>query len=139
MDYIGTKQITAWPEEKMLEGNNVSSAGYVVKYPDGYVSWSPKEIFEKAYLPMGEGNTNSITQKMVDDFVADYIVVKMGEKTTLVQATLKNDFVIIESSSCVDPGNYDQECGKKLCVEKIKSKIWELLGFLLQTAKNGIK
>ena len=23
--------------------------GYLVKYPDGYVSWSPKEIFEEAY------------------------------------------------------------------------------------------
>lgn len=23
--------------------------GYIVKYPDGYISWSPKEVFEKAY------------------------------------------------------------------------------------------
>lgn len=23
--------------------------GYIVKYPDGYISWSPKEVFEEAY------------------------------------------------------------------------------------------
>lgn len=23
--------------------------GYIVKYPDGYISWSPKEAFEEAY------------------------------------------------------------------------------------------
>lgn len=22
---------------------------YIVKYPDGYISWSPKEVFEEAY------------------------------------------------------------------------------------------
>ena len=45
--YVGTKQIVAWPQEK--DGK----AGYAVKYPDGYVSWSPKDVFEAAYLPMG--------------------------------------------------------------------------------------
>ena len=41
--YIGTKIITAWPEEK--DGRE----GYVVRYADGYTSWSPKEAFEEAY------------------------------------------------------------------------------------------
>lgn len=41
--YIGCKRIKAEPQEK--EGKS----GYKVVYPDGYVSWSPKEIFEKAY------------------------------------------------------------------------------------------
>lgn len=45
--YIGTKQIMAWPKEK--DGK----PGYAVKYPDGYVSWSPQDVFEAAYLPMG--------------------------------------------------------------------------------------
>lgn len=42
-NYIGVKIVKAEPKEK----NGVP--GYAVKYPDGYVSWSPKEIFEKAY------------------------------------------------------------------------------------------
>ncbi len=33
------------------EGSNPqpSRPGYKVRYPDGYVSWSPKEVFEIAY------------------------------------------------------------------------------------------
>lgn len=45
--YVGTKIVTAWPQEKN------GSAGYAVKYEDGYTSWSPKEIFEEAYKAIG--------------------------------------------------------------------------------------
>ena len=40
-NYIGVKIVKAEPQEK----NGVP--GYRVKYPDNYVSWSPKETFEK--------------------------------------------------------------------------------------------
>jgi len=47
-EYIGTKQVTAWPETKdMLDG-------FAVQYADGYTSWSPKKVFEEAYLPIGQ-------------------------------------------------------------------------------------
>lgn len=45
-DYYGTKRITAWPEE------NLGQPGYAVKYTDGYLSWSPKGVFEAAYQPI---------------------------------------------------------------------------------------
>lgn len=45
--YVGTKIVMAWPQEK--DGQ----AGYAVKYEDGYTSWSPKDIFERAYVGMG--------------------------------------------------------------------------------------
>ena len=41
--YIGTKIIEA---EKQLRNNE---EGYKVVYPDNYVSWSPKSVFEEAY------------------------------------------------------------------------------------------
>ena len=62
----------------------------------------------------------------------------MGEKTTVVRVVLKNGFEIVESSACVSPENYSEELGKEICLSKIKDKIWELLGFLLQTAVNGV-
>ena len=46
-EYIGTKQITGWPFEKDGE------QGYKVQYEDGYTSWSPKDVFEKAYIGIG--------------------------------------------------------------------------------------
>jgi len=53
-------------------------------------------------------------------------VAKMGKKTVVVALTLKNGFEIIESASCVDPNNYDENIGKELCLKRIKEKLWEL-------------
>jgi len=136
--YIGTKIIQAWPEVK--DGKE----GYAVQYEDSYTSWSPKETFEKAYLPMGElnngcKNSNTITQEMVADFIENVEITQLDEKTTVVKATCVNGFVLVESSSCVDPANYDTAIGRDICLNKIKDKLWFCLGFLLQTARNGVK
>lgn len=61
--------------------------------------------------------------------------IKMGSKTTVVHCTLPNGFTIVESSSCVDPANYNHELGQNLCFRRIKDKIWELEGYLLQQEK----
>lgn len=137
MKYIGTKMIEAEPEQK----NGVD--GYKVAYKDGYTSWSPKEVFEAAYLPL-EVNPNlktdkpSISQGMVDDFIREVHVSTLGEKCTVVRAVLRNGFEIVESSACVSVENYDEKLGAKICMEKIEDKVWFLLGFLLQTAVHGI-
>ncbi len=52
--YIGTKEILAWPQEK--DGK----PGYAVKYADGYISWSPKAVFEVAYR-VCEGDKQALT------------------------------------------------------------------------------
>ena len=62
--YIGTKIVKAWPafrctflgskvvyvcaDEIVPPGAKVED-GYRVEYEDGYLSWSPKEVFEEAY------------------------------------------------------------------------------------------
>ena len=46
--YIGTKIVLAEPQ------NGHSGPGYKVVYEDGYVSWSPKETFERAYRKITE-------------------------------------------------------------------------------------
>ena len=154
MQYIGTKLVEAMPTTRgdynhyrgwtIPQDENPNDEGYVLQYPDGYVSWSPKEIFEKAYLPMevnAELKTDkpSISQKMVQDFIASAETIIMGDKTTVVRAVLRNGFEIVESSSCVSKENYDVELGKKICMKKIEDKVWMLLGFLLQTAVSGVQ
>lgn len=132
--HIGVKQIKAHPKKK--DGVD----GYAVTYSDGYESWSPKEVFEKAYLPMGaESDGTKITQEMVDGFIRKIDVQTVGEKTTVVHVTLVNGFEIVESSSCVDKANYDENLGKDICMGRIKNRIWELLGFVLQSARHGIQ
>ena len=42
-DFVGIKSVQAVP--RMKDGQE----GYKVVYPDGYESWSPKEVFESSY------------------------------------------------------------------------------------------
>ena len=53
MKYIGTKIVEAEPNggaaHNPTTGETVAENGYKVIYEDGYVSWSPKDVFEKAY------------------------------------------------------------------------------------------
>ena len=136
--YIGTKLVQA---EACRGGNG--ELGYKVRYADGYESWSPRGAFERAYLPV-ETNPNlkadapSISQKMVDDFIVSHDTMTIGGKCTVVRAVLRNGFAVVESSECVSAENYDEKMGEEICMERIKNKVWELLGFLLQTAVHGI-
>lgn len=52
--YIGVKIIEAEPAlSPTAMGDHPEGAeGYKVKYEDGYISWSPKDVFEKAYRPV---------------------------------------------------------------------------------------
>ena len=57
--YIGTKIIKAKPMTrgeynnfrgwKIPENENPNDKGYLVQYPDNYISWSPEKQFEEAY------------------------------------------------------------------------------------------
>lgn len=66
--YIGTKLVMAEPawrvtipgKEPFIAAKTMTCPygldtkienGYKLLYPDGYESWSPKEVFEKAYRP----------------------------------------------------------------------------------------
>lgn len=152
--YIGTKLIEA-EKAYRVDGKVVTLAenrvpcgseverGYKVRYADGYESFSPKGVFESAYLPLevnGEFKTAapSISAEMVERFIDHHETVTMGGKTTVVRAVLKNGFEIVESSSCVSAENYEEKLGEEICMERIKNKVWELLGFLLQTAVGGV-
>ncbi len=150
--YIGMKLVEAEPAWRtetgrilpgaVVECAEAARAGYRVRYTDGYESWSPKAVFEQAYLPLEHDRAlktdePSISAKMVEDFILETWTETLGEKTTVVRAVLRNGFEIVESSSCVSPENYDEAMGREICLEKIRDKVWELLGFLLQTAVDG--
>lgn len=129
--YIGSKQILAWEQDK--DGQ----PGYSVKYPDGYTSWSPKGVFESAYLAQGH-DPSRIPEEVVNDFIVGYESTRMGNHT-VVLVKLRNGFTLIEESACVDPANYSHELGEQYALAKAKGRVWNHLGFLLATARKGIK
>lgn len=143
--YIGTKMVEAEPcaAWKYTDNHKVGGPGYRVRYADGYESWSPKDVFERAYLPLTvnpelKTDAPSVSQEMVDGFIREVETTTLGDKTTVVRAVLRNGFEIVESSACVSAENYDEAMGREICLGKIKDKVWMLLGFLLQTAIHGI-
>lgn len=116
--------------------------GYKVCFDNGAESFCESEEFEKFFLLLDTNkdlktDKPSISERMVDSFIARFYATTVGDKTTVVRAVLVNGFEIVESSSCVSPENYDEEIGVSICIDKIKDKVWELLGFLLATAVNG--
>lgn len=76
-----------------------------------------------------------VTPEEVKENMKNFIVkteTEFGKPVTYVTVQMKNGFTIRESTTCVDPANYDEEIGKKICLEKIEDKVWFLLGYVLQ-------
>ena len=60
---------------------------------------------------------------------------------TVVAMQLPNGFTIVEHSGCIDPANYSEEIGKKICLQRLENKVWELEGYVgcneFQAAQNA--
>lgn len=113
--------------------------GYEVIYPDGYKTWCPKEIADKAYFKLSEDNDGTkILKEDVEKFITDVDVMTVGDKTTVVNAHTLTGFDTVRHSSCVDPKNYSEEFGKKYAMEEVVNSLWSHLGFVLQWAKYGL-
>lgn len=151
--FIGVKLVDAKPmtlgEYNIYRGWDIpadedpETEGSMVVYKDGYVSWCPKAKFDKQNLAI-VGEDNKINIKDVEAMIGKVFTTTtdipgVQTKTTIVTCVLVNGFVITESSACVDPKNYSEEIGAECCMEKIKDKIWFLLGFLLQSGIYGFK
>lgn len=76
--YIGTKIIQAiamtlgaYNEKRgwtIPENEDPAREGYFIEYPDGYVSWSPKEVFEEAYVQTDNMNFGLAIEAMKKGF-----------------------------------------------------------------------
>lgn len=119
-----------WVKEKV--GND----GYLIL--DSYMGsyWLPKSKTEENYFILTDDS--KIVKEDVEKFITKVDSIKIGEKTTVVNAHTLTGFDIIKSSSCVDPKNYSDELGKKYAMENVIDNLWEYLGFVLQWAKNKL-
>jgi hypothetical protein len=78
---------------------------------------------------------NTVTQEQINELYdkSEKEIWCVFNKTLVIACKLPNGFVIAESSSCVDPPNFNIEIGKGIIEERIKNKIWELEGYKLQS------
>jgi hypothetical protein len=90
--YIGVKMLEAEPmtlgearfNEKTTVKGLVNTPGYLVRYPDGYESWSPKAVFEAAYF--GVSNRKAITDIDVANFLAVHATMRIADLGRFKQA-----------------------------------------------------
>jgi len=150
--YIGVKVINAKPMTR-LEYNcfrgwdvpadeNPDDEGFLVEYTDGgkantkefagYVSWSPKEIFEKAYIATDD-IPDSLTIEHIESVVTDavYFTAKDAPLTICV-LYLQNGFTVTGESACVNPENFNAQIGKDIARANAIEKVWMLEGYLLK-------
>lgn len=147
--YLGVKLIKArkawringsaivYDMNRMVQHDDVVDEGYEVEYPDGYKSFSPKDVFEKAYYMIL--SPNKIQEDDVLNFIKEGYSLRLGEKTTVVCDTTLTGFDTVGIAACVDPSTYDHDMGCGVARRDIKDKIWGHLGFVLQWAINGLK
>lgn len=147
MKAIGIKMVELQPmtaREANDKGHRIGNhsfeeEGYEVTYPDGYKSWTPKDVADAAYYPLSENNDGTkILKEDVENFITDVEVMTVGEKTTVVNAHTLTGFDTVRHSSCVDPKNYSEELGKQYAMEEVVNDLWAHLGFVLQWAKYGL-
>lgn len=148
MKAIGIKMVELQPmtaKEAFDKGYGMKSTqdpdgdGYEVTYPDGYKSWSSKEVADAAYFAIDDENGQMIKSTDIERFIAAEDAEKLGTKTTIVSIRTLTGFESHGLSSCVDPSRYDINIGKKFAKEKAVDAIWAGLGFVLQWAKFGLK
>lgn len=147
--YLGVKLIKArkawringsaivYDMNKMVQHDDVVDEGYEVEYPDGYKSFSPKDVFEKAYYMIL--SPNKIQEGDVLNFIKEGYSLRLGEKTTIVCDTTLTGFDTVGIAACVNPSTYNHDIGCGVARRDIKDKIWGHLGFVLQWAINGLK
>lgn len=98
-----------------------SDSNYDVEYADGYKSWSPKDVFELAYLPVDE----------VNDDLAEKLVLLQSHDTVghafVLTTRLRTDFVIVTT-----------DVSLAACHTKAILAIKEHLRFVAAWAKTGL-
>lgn len=158
-EYIGTKIINAKPINrkdyndlrgwKLPEDENGSDEGYLVEDTDGgnpnmkgvkgYVSWLPKDVFERSYhltvdsleSALRAGQAPKVTSEDILTRIQDVTYICLGESTTLCSIYLDNGFSVQGEAACVSPENYDSEIGRTIAYNNAFDKLWPLFGFLL--------
>lgn len=79
--YYGTKRVEAWVENRPAPDGD----GYGVKYKDGYVSWSPKQVFKSTYFPIDQLSFGHVVE-----------ILKAGGKVTRAAWNNKNIFIKLQ-------------------------------------------
>jgi len=137
----------------------VPAAGdYLVRYeptathPQGYLSHSPKAVFEAGYAvasrrpdstgapALSRNEADAVVERSTAPRVtADSITAKIAGSEffrngvlTLCVITMRTGFTFVGKSACVSPENYDQAAGERYAYDDAFRQIWAFEAYLLR-------
>lgn len=112
---------------------NVISFSFGGGMHKGVMNFAECEAHFKKYEEPKESPT--VTKEMIERIInnSEIEVQTIHDKCTIVSCKLPNGFIIVESSACVSPENYDKDMGVEICMDRIIDKVWELEGYKLQS------
>ena len=147
MKAIGIKMVDLQPmtaREANDKGHKIGehsfeTEGYEITYPDGYKSWSPKEVADAAYFSIKDENGDTIKPQDIDNLIVDCYSVKVGTKNTNTTVVTRTGFEVHGQSGCVKAENFDLAIGEQYAKPKALDQLWFAMGFVLQWAKYGLK
>jgi Phage protein (N4 Gp49/phage Sf6 gene 66) family len=122
----------------VTEGDMLVRYEPTAEEPHGYLSHSPRAVFEAGYAPISRQAEPASGAKRLS--MADIQSVIVSESYHRVQGstfmvcflTLRNGFIVTGESACADPDAYDRATGEKFARENAVEKIWTLEGYLLR-------
>jgi phage I-like protein len=78
---------------------------------------------------------NTITRDQIDALMAasQIDVCTKFDKVTVVTVKLPNGFILVEASGAVSKENYSEDLGRKVCLDRIATKLWQFEGYLLSS------
>ena len=68
---------------------------------------------------------------MLEKVVKTVYTVLPDTTTTVCQLFMQNGYVVLGTSGCVDPKNFNRATGEKFAYEKAIDALWPLEGYLL--------
>lgn len=143
--YLGVKEIKAKPMNRLAyneyrgwdlpEDENGKDEGFLVEYPDspnsnhpnhdGYISWSPKEVFEKAYR-----KTSGLT------FGLALEALKMGKKVARSGWNGKGMFLFLLPAGTI-PKSVIHDPALKSVADEVEGDHFEALGSIRMWTVNS--
>lgn len=135
--FVFRDEVLEYQNKKLMFAKTGNSLGY--KYNLENVLDEEIIVLTPDLINIDEDSTttqvnDSVKKEDIDSILSQTLisVEKYGDKTTILKATLPNGFVVVESSSCVDPKNFNMSIGEQICMKHLEDKIWELEGYKLQ-------
>ena len=122
----------------VTEGDMLVRYAPTAEEPHGYLSHSPRAVFEAGYAAIGgQAEPASGAKRLSMADIQSVIVSENyhrvpGSTFMVCFLTLRNGFIVTGESACADPDAYDRATGEKYARANAVEKIWTLEGYLLR-------